>query len=365
MPVLCLSCLNPLQNINQPCPNCGWFNGHSNQNDHLVAGSILANRYVIGNALGQGSCSVVYIGWSIVKDNNDNWSWVPNSKVAIKEFFPNRIASRINNGSTVIPRNNDNAGNLFRIGREKFLSEAQILAQLDRDPNIVKALDFFQENNTSYIVMEYLEGQTLLKYMQNVNRPLALKELFNIMDPVVDALERLHAKKILHRDISPSNIMMSHESVKILDFGAARSFTANDNDIWFEQSSYAPEEQFITHGRQGPWTDEYALAATIYHAITAHKPMNLMQRNIQGNRDNLTMPSQFGIQLSPEREKILLKGMAMNYKKRYPNVRKFYNAFKSGRIPTSLIRRGSKFLISTLLGEIFDLGDFVDWIPIN
>lgn len=112
---------------------------------------------------------------------------------------------------------------IYRI--KKLVNKSQLLARFDADPDIVSAVDSFQENNTAYIVMEFLKGNTLMKHMEKFHRPLGLEELFNIMDPVVDALERLHAQKILHRDISPDNIMISDKGTKILDFGAARGFS--------------------------------------------------------------------------------------------------------------------------------------------
>ena len=123
---------------------------------------------------------------------------------------------------------------------------------------------------------------------------------------------------------------------------------------------YAPEEQFITHGHQGPWTDEHALAATIYHAITAHTPPNLTLRDDGNGKDTLTPPSKFGIKISPNREQILMKGMALNYKNRYPTVRAFYNAFKSGKESgSSWFKNALKFFISSAAGDVFD------WIPSN
>lgn len=126
------------------------------------------------------------------------------------------------------------------------------MARFDADPNIVSAVDSFQENNTAYIVMEFLKGNTLMKHMEKFHRPLGLEELFNIMDPVVDALERLHAQKILHRDISPDNIMISDKGTKILDFGAARGFSLDGHrsNTVFVKFGYAPEEQFMTHGHE-------------------------------------------------------------------------------------------------------------------
>ena len=350
---LCLGCMEYLQQIGETCPNCGWVNGLPNRKGQLIPGSILAGRYLVGKSLGEGGFGIAYIGRSIIQ----------NKKVAIKEFFPSQdMVRRDKDNYTVVPKNDRNITQLFEGGKKKFFNEAQLLARFDADPNIVSAVDSFQENNTAYIVMEFLKGNTLMKHMEKFHRPLGLEELFNIMDPVVDALERLHAQKILHRDISPDNIMISDKGTKILDFGAARGFSLDGHrsNTVFVKFGYAPEEQFMTHGHQGPWTDEHALAATIYHAITAQIPPNLTLRDGGNGRDTLTPPSQFGIKISPEREKILMKGMALNYKNRYPTVRKFSNAFKSGKEPGfSWTKKILKIFFSSAVGDVFD------WIPSN
>lgn len=350
---LCLGCMESLQQTNVACPLCGWVNSRPNRNGQLIPGSILAGRYLVGKSLGAGGFGIAYIGWSIIQ----------NKKVAIKEFFPSQdMVHRDRDCYTVVPKNDKNITQLFEGGKKKFFNEAQLLARFDADPNIVSVVDAFQENNTSYIVMEFLKGNTLMKHMEKFRRPLGLEELFNIIDPVVDALERLHAQKILHRDISPDNIMISDKGTKILDFGAARGFSLDGHisNTVFVKFGYAPEEQFMTHGHQGPWTDEHALAATIYHAITAQIPPTLTLRDGGNGRDTLTPPSQFGIKITPEREKILMKGMALNYKNRYPTVRKFYDAFKSGRDSHfSFGRNMIRIVLSNVLGDVFD------WIPSN
>ena len=316
---LCLGCMNPLPNLNDKCPECGWNKGQSNGKNRLMPGSILAGKYLVGKILGQGGFGITYLGWSMIQ----------NCRVAIKEFFPDQMVRREYDNYTVNVVEGKNI-NLFDKGKKKFFEESQVLARFDTDPNVVNVVDFFFENNTAYIVMEFLDGLTLMKYMERVNRPLGLQELFNILDPIVKALGKIHQQQLLHRDISPDNIMMTKTGSKLLDFGAARAFSLDGHrrNTVFVKFGYAPQEQFISTGYQGPWTDEHALAATIYHAITGNVPPSLTERVGFNGVDTLRSPSSYGISLTSDQESALMKGMAIDYKDRYPTLIEFYDAFK-------------------------------------
>lgn len=347
---LCLGCMNPLPRSVNKCPNCGWIKGQTNDQNHLMPGSILAGKYLVGKTLGQGGFGITYLGWSTVQ----------NCKVAIKEFFPDvSMVRRDSNRYTVNPTSDRNIKNLFDGGKQKFFDESQLLARFDANPNIVSVIDFFFENNTAYIVMEFLDGVTLMKYMEKVNRPLELQELFKILDPVVSALEKVHEQQLLHRDISPDNIMITNKGSKLLDFGAARAFSLDGHrkNTVFVKFGYAPQEQFISTGYQGPWTDEHAFAATIYHAITGNAPPSLTERVGFSTVDTLPAPTSFGIKLTPAQESALMKGMSIDYKDRYPTLTEFYNAFKGN---TNQSRGGGAIrnLVASLFGNI--LGIFLD-----
>ena len=311
---LCLGCMKYLQRPDLPCPHCGWNNQQQNKPLYLVPGSILAGRYLVGKVLGEGGFGVTYVGWSMIQ----------NKKVAIKEFFPDsKMVSRGKDKYTVIPKQDRKIIQLFEDGKKKFFDESQTLARFDSDPNIVNVEDFFLENNTAYIVMEFLNGQTFMNYLANLSRPLNLAATLTILNPVISALERIHEKNLLHRDISPDNIMLTDSGTKLLDFGAARGFSLEGevSNTVYVKLGYAPQEQFFVHGNQGPWTDEHALAATIYHAITGYTPPPVTQRS--GNFDPLKPPSALGAVLTSAQEIALLRGMAMNYKDRYPTIKEF------------------------------------------
>ena len=247
--------------------------------------------------------------------------------MAIKEYYPSSSVGRSYNRYGVEPLSTQGAPELFEKGKKKFFDEAQRLNKFQNVPGIVNVWDFFQENNTAYIVMEYVEGQTLREYLDKLNMPLALHDALMLLAPVANSLEQIHAVGMLHRDINPGNIMLTRTGeAKLLDFGAARDFSLlgeNTNTINVTLN-YAPKEQYHTHGNQGPWTDEYALAATIYHAVTGKKPLQSIERD--SVHDGLVKPRALGANMTAQQEAVLLKGMAIDYKNRYKTVREFYQA---------------------------------------
>ena len=315
---LCLGCMTYRKDLNEPCP-CGWREDSHNDQHQLIPGSSLMGRYMVGRVLGEGGFGITYIGWSILQ----------NKKVAIKEFYPGkRLVSREDDHYTVTPHADTRTRNCFDQWRDKFFKESQILAEFDADPNIVSVEDFFKENGTAYIVMEFLEGFTLNQYL-NVHGAMPLDEIMRKLSPLVDALERIHAKKRLHRDISPDNIMLTNDGgVKLLDFGAAREFSLegeNANTEFFK-AGYTPLEQYYKHGKQGPWTDEHAFAATIYRAVTNYPPPDAQKR--EKGTEHLYKPSELGARITPEQDAVIIKGMALEHNDRYPSMRQFFDALK-------------------------------------
>lgn len=278
----------------------------------LKSGRMLNNRYVIEKVLGEGGFGITYKGV-------DKLLAV---EVAIKEYFPQGFVTRNNVYSEEITITQTKYEELFQKGKERFLSEARILAKFNKEPGIVSVTDFFEENNTAYIVMEYLEGITLKDYIES-NGLLSMNDMLGLMSPLMEALDAVHKEGLIHRDISPDNIMLlSNGGIKLMDFGAARTYTE------FGQKSlsimlkhgYAPEEQYRTHGVQGPWTDIYALSATIYKCITGQTPLESLQRVLA---DTLQSPSQLGVQIQPWQEYALMKGLSVRQQDRYQNVREF------------------------------------------
>lgn len=278
----------------------------------LKSGKILNNRYVIEKVLGEGGFGITYKGI-------DKLLAV---EVAVKEYFPQGFVTRNNVYSEEITITQMKYEDLFQKGKERFLSEARVLAKFNKEPGIVSVTDFFEENNTAYIVMEYLDGITLKDYIEN-NGLLSMDDMLGLMSPLMEALDAVHKEGLIHRDISPDNIMLlSNGGIKLMDFGAARTYTE------FGQKSlsimlkhgYAPEEQYRTHGVQGPWTDIYALSATIYKCITGQTPVESLQRVLS---DTLQSPSQMGIQIQSWQEYALMKGLSVRQENRYQNMREY------------------------------------------
>ena len=278
----------------------------------LRKGTRLIGRYTIEGVLGQGGFGITYLGMDELHKK----------KVAIKEFFPQGIVTRnIEYEDTVTVTLVGEKENYDK-GKERFLKEAQTMAMFSKDKGIVKALDFFEINNTAYIVMEYLEGVTLKQYLRE-NERIAAEDLVELLVPLIEALDEIHSQGLIHRDISPDNIMVLPDGrIKLMDFGAARDYTEfGEKSLSIVlKPGYAPPEQYQTHGVQGPWTDIYALCATMYKCITGENPPDAIDRLVD---DHLKKISAFGISVSPQIEKAIIKGMSVAAKDRYQNVGDF------------------------------------------
>jgi len=201
---------------------------------------------------------------------------------------------------------------------------AKTLAKFRNLPGIVSVTDFFYTNETSYIVMEYIEGMTLKAYLAESGGKLPADRVFDMMKPVMFSLDKVHLGGMVHRDISPDNIMIdSNGFVKLLDFGAAREFTDSGNRSLsvILKHGYAPEEQYRSRGVQGPWTDVYALCATVYRCITGVTPLESNERLIG---DELRAPSELGAEIGRAREAALMKGMAVMQRDRWQSMNGLY-----------------------------------------
>ena len=272
----------------------------------------LIGRYVIQEVLGQGGFGITYLGIDKLYGN----------KVAIKEYYPQKIAMRKAQYEDVVTVTSIEEKNNYDKGKKRFLDEAQVMARFNKNEGIVKILDFFEANNTAYIVMEYLEGITLKQYLGKYG-VLQFRNLIEMMLPLLEALIEIHSQGLIHRDISPDNIMVQHNSkLKLMDFGAARDYTESGNKSLtvILKPGYAPPEQYQTHGVQGPWTDIYALCATIYKCLTGITPPDAIARVMD---DKFKEPDQLDGKLSPDIKKILWKGMNIFPEERYQDIVEF------------------------------------------
>ena len=285
----------------------------------------LIGRYTIEGVLGQGGFGITYLGIDELHEK----------KVAIKEFFPQGIVTRnIEYEDTVTVTFVGEKAN-YEKGKERFLKEARTMAKFSKDEGIVKALDFFGINNTAYIVMEYLEGITLKQYLRE-NQRIAPEDLIELLVPLIESLDEIHSQGMIHRDISPDNIMVLPDGrIKLMDFGAARDYTEfGEKSLSIVlKPGYAPPEQYQTHGVQGPWTDIYALCATMYKCITGENPPDAIERVMD---DSLKKISEFGIVIPTQEEAAIIKGMSVSAKDRYQDIKDFCEDLYGGYEETSV-----------------------------
>ena len=301
------------------CGHCGFDPRKQNAPHQLQTGTLLQERYLVGRTLGQGGFGITYLGWNRYLER----------KVAIKEYYPSVFVDRNTAYHTGVSCRTEQMEAFFAENRMRFLREAKTLAKLEQVPQIVSILDFFEANNTAYIVMEYLRGDDLRSYLRKKGGRMTPEETFRILRPVMAALVQVHEAGLVHRDISPDNIMLQYDgSVKLMDFGAVRSVEHPGVEKELTEATqaivkhgFAPIEQYSAKGSIGPWTDEYALCATMYYCMTGKVPENVHDR-IMGT--DLVWDGIEG--LTAQQKKILQKGMAIHAKDRYPSIRELMDA---------------------------------------
>lgn len=286
---------------------------------HLKPQTILAGKYLIGKSIGEGGFGITYIGWDLNLH-------IP---LAIKEYFPNGYAMRDNKIGDEVTAFTGEKERLYHKGRERFVREAQSLAKFYKREEIVLVRDYFQENGTAYIVMEYIAGKTFMQIIEQNeenNRKISFDTILEILKPLIKSLEMVHEEGIIHRDISPDNIMITEDGVvKLIDFGAARGFDDEKKSFSIMlKAGYAPQEQYQTNGHQGPWTDVYSLCATIYRALTGIKPPDSMERCLD---DSIKKPSELGVDIDVDLENVLMKGLAVRMSERWQSMKELYDAF--------------------------------------
>lgn len=307
------------------CPHCGYDDKEEQPYLALPRGTILNGRYLTGKVLGIGGFGITYLGYDLTLD----------IKVAIKEYMPSGMATRYTDGYTVTLTGRTEKE--YAAGMERFLNEARILAKLQNLPNIVSVHNYFKENNTAYFVMEYIEGMSLKEYLAERGNVIPYTEALAILLPVMKALCEVHSMNLIHRDISPDNIYItaSGES-RLLDFGAAR-FSLGDNKSVsvILKHGYAPEEQYSSHGNQGPWTDIYAMGATMYRCATGTVPPDSIERM---RNDNIKRPSELGVRMPPVIEGAIMKALSVKTSDRYSNMEAFVEVL-SGKKTASVTER--------------------------
>jgi serine/threonine protein kinase len=280
---------------------------------------MLDGRYRLGRVLGHGGFGITYLAW------DDNL----HLRLAIKEYFPRDSAGRAPDGVSLAVYAGQ-AGEQFAYGLDRFLEEARALAHFDQHPGIVTVKNYFRAHGTGYCVMDYVAGITLRQYLdQQPGGRIGVADALQLLMPVMDALRAVHKEGLLHRDLAPDNIYLTADGrIKLLDFGAAR-FAASEHSKSLSiilKPGYAPEEQYRTRGKQGPWTDVYGLAATLYRAITGQVPPEALDRL---DNDDLVPPSRLGIAITPGQEATLLQALAVKAGQRFQGMAELQQAWRT------------------------------------
>ena len=327
----CFGCMHAIEDNEIQCPYCGYRMDSEGEANCLVPGTVLKGKYLVGKVLGAGGFGITYIGYDMMLDD----------VIAIKEYLPGDLATRVAGDTKVTVYTGDEARQ-FEKGKESFVDEAAKLAQLRTEKEIVKVMDYFEENLTAYIVMELLKGETLKSRLKKGDKKLPVQEAEEIIKEVLRGLVKVHGNNMLHRDIAPDNIyLMEDGSVKLFDFGSARTVVSGrTRSLTVEiKPGYSPIEQYKRHGNQGPWTDVYAAAATFYRMLTGHVPQGSIERK---EKDRLVPPSRLGARISRNVENALMNALCIEPEDRTQSAFDFLSQLESADTKRKRISKQKK-----------------------
>lgn len=293
-----------------PCPHCGFDPRRVTGIEYaLPMGTILAGKYLVGRVLGQGGFGITYVGWDIALER----------KVAIKEYYPSGQVSRNPGSRGLTWYTSVQSQQAKQNGTQMFLKEARKMSKVDDIPNVVRVRDLFQENETAYIVMDFVEGETLKARLEKTG-PLPWEQAKGIFLPAIQAMEQVHQAGLVHRDISPDNLMLTPDGkVKILDLGAAKDLSVNNgaSSMQVAKGGFSPFEQYTQRGSSGPWTDVYAMAATVYFTLTGKLPPVATDRVVE---DTISWEEPGLKALSAQALEALQKAMVISAKNRMQSM---------------------------------------------
>lgn len=327
---LCMGCMRELNQPMDVCPYCKFVKSqYQKPKNSLPLYEIVKGKYLIGRVLGMGGFGITYIGWDFYQSK----------KVCIKEYFPREIATRnpaassytdqisvsvqYSNGNTgLYTINPTRAQQAYVKGLSSYIKEAENLSKFYLMPGIVSVRDFFYGNRTAYIVMEYIDGIDMRRYAKAKGGRLMPEEVFSLLKDVLKALNEVHKKNIIHRDISPDNIMITRDrKAKLIDFGAARDYENPQKAPVLLKQGYAPPEQYTKDGNQGPWSDVYSMSASIYYLLTGVRIPNARERK---QKDTVKLLQVMGVPVSEDQDMAIRKGLSIEIADRYQTIADFY-----------------------------------------
>ncbi|MCD8363549.1 MAG: serine/threonine protein kinase [Lachnospiraceae bacterium] len=326
MKTRCLNCMSEYELELGICPYCGYDPDEPMESSlHMQPGTLLHGRYLVGRALGSGGFGITYIGWDFTLQQ----------KVAIKEYLPSVFATRVLGETQVTVYTNGSNVEQYNSGLEQFVEEACCLAKFQNTNGIVRVFESFEENNTAYIIMEYLEGETLDSYLEHAGK-IPVDEAITILEPAMRALEVLHAEGIIHCNIAPDNIFLTTDGhAHLIDLGVLRyAMTIHSSSLaYIIRLCYSPEEQYRSCGDQEPYMDVYAMGAVLYRMITGVTPPNAMERRAYfetENKDILIVPLK-NCKIDKNKENAILNAMNVRIEDRTKTMEAFLGELKSDK----------------------------------
>lgn len=329
---LCFHCFKKKGDY-EVCPYCGYVEDTNIQQAcQLKPGTILHKRYVMGVSIGIGGFGITYSAYDAKL----------HFVVAVKEFYPTGLVNRADGERKVGIFSGKKEGE-FKRQHARFLEEARNMAVFSKEKDIVNVYDYFEENDTAYIIMEYINAPLLKNRLKKGRLPV--EEACGYMLALLEALGKVHAQGIIHKDISPDNIFLTGPaSVKLFDFGAAKfQGTQTERTVSVVvKSGYTPPEQYSAENTQGVYMDIYAAGAVFYEMVTGKKPMDALDRIAA---DELKKPGSFQVKIDEYLERIILKALALEPQMRFQSVEQMKTAMVSHKkveLPEDAVKRHGK-----------------------
>ena len=336
---ICPGCMKERSDPAGPCEFCGYDPAlWGPEGDSLAPGTLLAGRYLTGRILGRGGFGITYLGLDLQLQ----------IRVAVKELFLKAVSLRDRESGRVLAAGGKES--LFASCRGRFLREARILAMLDEKDaeGIVTVRDYFEENGTAYIVMEYIEGMTLRDKIGREGR-MDYRQMMACVRPFCRAVMKIHSFNVVHKDISPENIMITQEGrVRLLDFGVACGPDPDPagDPVSYKQGFAAPE-QYSRGGSIRPSTDVYAAAAVVYYCLTGHRPAAAPERQMG---QSLRPLREWGCRIPKGAERAIGRAMSLRQADRFQTMEAFLGElekYESGR--PGFLLPAAAFLLVMLL----------------